>query len=108
MRRINLNLPWQVVHGDVRSTLARIPDNSIHLIVTSPPYWGLRDYGLPETIWDAKRGCRHCWHQHLRAAKNGSRDAMQGKTMNPHSATRTSHATGFLCEVWCLARSVRS
>lgn len=25
--------------------LAEMPDNSVHCVVTSPPYWGLRDYG---------------------------------------------------------------
>ena len=28
-----------------------LPDNSVHCIVTSPPYWGLRDYGLPGRVW---------------------------------------------------------
>ena len=23
-----------------------LPDKSVHMCVTSPPYWGLRDYGL--------------------------------------------------------------
>ena len=23
-----------------------LPDDSVHCVVTSPPYWGLRDYGL--------------------------------------------------------------
>lgn len=30
--------------GDARSALATIPDESIHLIVTSPPYWTLKRY----------------------------------------------------------------
>lgn len=28
-----------------------LPDRSVHCVVTSPPYWGLRDYGLPGTTW---------------------------------------------------------
>lgn len=28
-----------------------LPDQSVHCVVTSPPYWGLRDYGLPGTVW---------------------------------------------------------
>lgn len=32
--------------GDVRERLAEMPDNSVHCVVTSPPYWGLRDYGV--------------------------------------------------------------
>lgn len=31
--------------GDVRENIRRIADKSIHCCVTSPPYWGLRDYG---------------------------------------------------------------
>lgn len=32
--------------GDVRDRLKELPDESIHCVVTSPPYWGLRDYGV--------------------------------------------------------------
>jgi DNA modification methylase len=31
--------------GDVREVLAELPAESVHCCVTSPPYWGLRDYG---------------------------------------------------------------
>lgn len=33
-------------HGDAAATLAQLPDGSIDCIVTSPPYFGLRDYGV--------------------------------------------------------------
>ena len=36
--------------GDVRSRLADIADQSIQCCVTSPPYWGLRDYGKADQI----------------------------------------------------------
>jgi DNA modification methylase len=36
---------WRVLVGDVREQLARLPEASVQCIVTSPPYWGLRDYG---------------------------------------------------------------
>jgi DNA modification methylase len=31
--------------GDVLEQLAVLPDESVHCVVTSPPFWGLRDYG---------------------------------------------------------------
>lgn len=34
-----------VVQGDCLDVLRRMPDESIQCCVTSPPYWGLRDYG---------------------------------------------------------------
>lgn len=36
----------QLYHGDVLRTLRRMPSRSVHMIVTSPPYWGLRDYSI--------------------------------------------------------------
>lgn len=32
--------------GDCREVLATLPEKSVHCVVTSPPYWGLRDYGV--------------------------------------------------------------
>lgn len=29
---------------DVRKTLRELPEASVHMVATSPPYWGLRDY----------------------------------------------------------------
>lgn len=31
--------------GDVLEVLRQMPAESVHCVVTSPPYWGLRDYG---------------------------------------------------------------
>lgn len=36
--------------GDALETLRRLPDGSVHTCVTSPPYWRLRDYGVPGQI----------------------------------------------------------
>lgn len=40
----------RIYHGDTRALLKKIPDGSIHCCVTSPPYWGLRDYGVDGQI----------------------------------------------------------
>lgn len=34
-----------ILIGDVRERLKQLPDQSVNCCVTSPPYWGLRDYG---------------------------------------------------------------
>jgi DNA modification methylase len=36
---------WQILHGDVRERLRDLEPGSVQCVVTSPPYWGLRDYG---------------------------------------------------------------
>lgn len=39
-----------IMIGDVREQLRALPAESVHCIVTSPPYWGLRDYGVDGQI----------------------------------------------------------
>lgn len=34
-----------ILIGDVREQLKQLADQSVNCVVTSPPYWGLRDYG---------------------------------------------------------------
>lgn len=38
-----------VINGDCRR-MAELADNSVHLVVTSPPYWQLKDYGCENQI----------------------------------------------------------
>lgn len=39
-----------VICGNALDVLKGFPDNSISCVVTSPPYWGLRDYGIDGQI----------------------------------------------------------
>ena len=39
-----------VLEGDGAAVLPRLPDACVQCAVTSPPYWGLRDYGIPGQI----------------------------------------------------------
>jgi DNA modification methylase len=36
----------KILLGNAPDVLMELPDKSIHCCVTSPPYWGLRDYGV--------------------------------------------------------------
>ena len=40
----------QILQGDCRDLLKTLPDASVHCVVTSPPYFGLRDYGVDGQI----------------------------------------------------------
>ena len=44
--------------GDVLERLRELPEESVQCVVTSPPYWGLRDYGTGQ--WQGgDGGCEH-------------------------------------------------
>ena len=51
--------PFQIIQGDVIEVLRTLPEESVHCCVTSPPYWGLRDYGTG--TWDG--GDPNCDHK---------------------------------------------
>ena len=44
------NNPVVVLHGDTRDVIRSFPDSSVQCVVTSPPYWGVRDYGVNNQI----------------------------------------------------------
>ena len=46
---MSLSTKHTIVIGDSRH-MAELPDESVHLIVTSPPYWQLKDYGADDQI----------------------------------------------------------
>jgi site-specific DNA-methyltransferase (cytosine-N4-specific) len=49
-------------HGDTLEVLKELPSESVDTIVTSPPYWGLRDYGESTyKIWGGNKNCDHQW-----------------------------------------------
>lgn len=48
-QRINMNIN-QILNKDALVGLKELPDNSINCCVTSPPYYGLRDYGVEGQI----------------------------------------------------------
>ena len=43
-----MTLKDTILYGDCRETLKNVKDSSVQMCVTSPPYYGLRDYGGEE------------------------------------------------------------
>lgn len=49
-RRIKICDSCKIIVGDSRQVLSEFPDQHFQCCVTSPPYWGLRDYGIEGQI----------------------------------------------------------
>ena len=65
----------RILVGDCRQTLATLPDGSVQTCVTSPPYFGLRDYGT--ATWEG--GDVACDHKTGKSARNdGARIGVDG------------------------------
>jgi DNA modification methylase len=66
-------LRWKIATGDALTVLRAIHDRArasgagpeIHCCVTSPPYFGLRDYKIDPTVWGGAAPCAHVWGREL-------------------------------------------
>ena len=56
MKKLETN---KVYIGNCLDVLKSFPDESIDMCITSPPYWGLRDYGTEGQIWGGDEDCDH-------------------------------------------------
>ena len=79
--------PWlddgdvRLYHGDCLEVLRQLPDRSVHMCATSPPFYGLRDYGTG--MWEG--GDPH--HTHDRTGARGGRGGSGAPGKNTVGAT---------------------
>ena len=64
MYQIN-NILNTIIQGNTLEVLKNIPDNSINMVITSPPYWGLRCYNTNPQVWDGDENCKHEWNTEI-------------------------------------------
>lgn len=69
MKKLETN---KVYLGNCLDVLKTFPDESIDMCITSPPYWGLRDYGTEGQIWGGDSDCEHDFTSSTRKLHSGS------------------------------------
>jgi DNA modification methylase len=83
---------WITIYsGHVLDVLHEMADESVNCIVTSPPYWGLRDYGLPAIVWqDGQLLCEeHDWQDKIKPRGKSGWHTFEHKYNSPgcHNTT---------------------
>lgn len=65
----------QIRLGDCRDVMRQLIAEGVKVqcVVTSPPYWGLRDYGIEPSIWGGDPACKHEWDQ-VRIVRNSHKN----------------------------------
>lgn len=90
----------RILTGDCRRVLPKLPAASVHCIVTSPPYWGARDYGVPPDVWGGAADCAHEWEMQTyylqRHSDDGNGGNLRGSRQNQRES-RMGAATAELC-----------
>lgn len=79
----------KLFNTDALTALSEIPDESVQCCVTSPPYYALRDYGLPPLIWDGTEGCEHRWITTKQYKDSPTRSGAEGVGFDDAATTKT-------------------
>ena len=69
MKKLETN---KVYVGNCLDVLKTFPDESLDMCITSPPYWGLRDYGTEGQLWGGDKDCEHEFDSSKRKLHSGS------------------------------------
>lgn len=90
--------------GDCLDLMRSWPARFVHSIVTSPPYWGLRDYKVPPRVWGGDQAHAHVWGEDLtrhRGGPAGSGAAVRGRDQSARDAAARIAAGAFCaCGAW--------
>lgn len=62
----------KIIQGHALNVLPKLPAESVSCVTCSPPYWGLRDYGIEPVIWDGDKDCEHEWNTEITKRPNAS------------------------------------
>lgn len=105
-----------VLHGDALTQLKTLESESIQMCVTSPPYWGLRDYRTAPIVWpdtslhpkgsgsDETTTCSHEWITTRQYKDSPTRSGSEGVGFDDSETTKAQrwreHDLCRLCGAW--------
>lgn len=83
----------KIIVGHALDVLKTLPSESVDCVVTSPPYWGLRDYHTEPLVWDGDADCEHEWGIEKRKVVQPNRDSKGGGVvLDPFGGSGTTAA----------------
>lgn len=96
--------------GDVLDVLNKMPSESVDCVVTSPPYWQLRDYGEQvESVWGGNPDCEHDWQIQKISPQGGKNINDNPPDVGGNQHTQTTRLRGgdgieskkcLMCQAW--------
>jgi DNA modification methylase len=98
-----------LLRGHVIAALRSIPAGSVHCVMTSPPYLGLRVYGTVPQVWGGDPECAHAWGglEPPRRSRWGDLDTLsekqasnRGSASNVEALTASTGQFCQLCHAW--------
>jgi len=86
----------KIYNGHALEILKSLPENSVQCCVTSPPYFGLRDYSTESLIWDGDENCEHEWVEEIKKIVGGHSGGIEssGLSCSKESIEKKTKGTG--------------
>lgn len=98
-------MSYEIRVGHCIDEMRKMDAESVHCVVTSIPYWGLREYGVPPSVWGGDESCEHVFgaeivetHSAKRGTDKGLIDGGKGQIEAGRFAKRSSFCTR--CNAW--------
>ncbi len=84
--------------GDCREVMRSMEAESVHLVATSPPFYGLRNYQIAPSLWGGDPSCDHVWGDPQRSQHANSVPGPNGRSgKNGYGARNVEKETGPFC-----------
>ena len=82
--------------------LKKLPDESVDMVMTSPPYWSLRDYGKhTHTIWGDDPNCKHKFKDKVTFKRHkGGKNSQVGNNRKELTAFTNTSEFCSKCSAW--------
>ena len=78
--------------SDCFELMKKLPDESVDLVMFSPPYYGLRNYGkAAETVWGGEENCSHEWIEERMTLVHENRNFLKGTQEDVHGNKPTTY-----------------
>lgn len=86
--------------GHSLEILRQFPAESVHMCMTSPPYWGKRSYKTEPLIWDGLPGCEHDFSIETEAGDIRFRNSESSQVTNHNNPDIwDGDGKGYICSI---------
>ncbi len=82
----------------------KIPEKSVSMIVTSPPYWNQRNYGSENVMWDGNPKCAHVKEYYRMVGNKGGQNSPKQGIKGVINFQETEDSEVLVCKcgaIWC-------
>jgi len=89
-----------IICGHSLEVLRQFPAESVHMCITSPPYWGKRSYKTRPQVWDGDPLCEHEWVTGTSKKMSGGTSGIVWNQQDDRTHFNVESSTCMKCGAW--------